>query len=477
MVLGGCLAIAITCTVLLAGNRNDDAFVTYRYAQNLAAGRGFVFNPGEAVLGTSAPYHGLAIALLGLTGMDLVLAAQLISLVATVVLGTLLWTVLARSGEPWAGVIAAATILVNLFTYEVAPLETVLVTALCWGALAAMQRSCLSWVGVLSGLAIGVRGDAALWVLVVIASGLIGRHDRRRLLLPALAGGAVLAPWVVFAWSYYGDPLSSSAAAKIGWPGHGWLFLSELWDRGLARLAATPGAAIVVVALAVVGTGAVFRRERLRPLRALPVWVVAYVLVYSALRVFWPHRWYYYPLVVVAAVLFAVGSVEAVRFVRGQVRPAWWRIMAPASLVVVLFGLGGNAAEIASYRAAMRSEFSVGGRDRLYRLVARWLRENTAATTKVAMCEPGTVAYHADRSMVDMMGLVTPQAAAFMKRTSSRHATIEWTVQRFSPDVFVLHWPVGRPPQEVLPSAPSYVLEKRYFLEDVPLGLLVYARP
>jgi hypothetical protein len=33
----------------------DDAFITFRYALNLAQGRGFVFNPGELVEGTSAP--------------------------------------------------------------------------------------------------------------------------------------------------------------------------------------------------------------------------------------------------------------------------------------------------------------------------------------------------------------------------------------------------------------------------------------
>ena len=40
----------------------DDGYITYRYADNLARGRGFVFNPGEPVLGTSAPGYGLLLA-------------------------------------------------------------------------------------------------------------------------------------------------------------------------------------------------------------------------------------------------------------------------------------------------------------------------------------------------------------------------------------------------------------------------------
>ena len=40
----------------------DDAWITYRYAYNLAAGDGFVYNPGERVFGTSAPGYALLLA-------------------------------------------------------------------------------------------------------------------------------------------------------------------------------------------------------------------------------------------------------------------------------------------------------------------------------------------------------------------------------------------------------------------------------
>ena len=46
----------------LWGFSYDDAFVTYRYADNLAAGRGLVFNPGEPVLGTTAPGWAVVLA-------------------------------------------------------------------------------------------------------------------------------------------------------------------------------------------------------------------------------------------------------------------------------------------------------------------------------------------------------------------------------------------------------------------------------
>src|SRR5687767_3584275 len=35
--------------------RLEDALITYRYAESLAQGRGFEFNPGEPLLGTTTP--------------------------------------------------------------------------------------------------------------------------------------------------------------------------------------------------------------------------------------------------------------------------------------------------------------------------------------------------------------------------------------------------------------------------------------
>ncbi|MDP6777925.1 MAG: hypothetical protein QGI83_14300, partial [Candidatus Latescibacteria bacterium] len=43
----------------------DDPYITYRYARNIAEGHGFIYNPGESVLGTTAPLYALILALGG----------------------------------------------------------------------------------------------------------------------------------------------------------------------------------------------------------------------------------------------------------------------------------------------------------------------------------------------------------------------------------------------------------------------------
>src|SRR5712691_4850324 len=41
----------------------EDALITLRYAENIAAGHGFVYNPGERVLGSTTPLYTLLLAL------------------------------------------------------------------------------------------------------------------------------------------------------------------------------------------------------------------------------------------------------------------------------------------------------------------------------------------------------------------------------------------------------------------------------
>ena len=55
----GWLALAALFAWRLAGVTADDVYITYRYAQNLARGKGLVFNPGERVFGVAQALNPL----------------------------------------------------------------------------------------------------------------------------------------------------------------------------------------------------------------------------------------------------------------------------------------------------------------------------------------------------------------------------------------------------------------------------------
>ena len=80
----------------------DDAFISFRYSQNLARGEGLVFNPGERIEG----YSNLAWVLLGAAasraGRDLEHEAKVVGLAAGIVALLLSW-LLARRVAPESG--------------------------------------------------------------------------------------------------------------------------------------------------------------------------------------------------------------------------------------------------------------------------------------------------------------------------------------------------------------------------------------
>lgn len=63
--LAGIVCLAGAARLIPGPRVIDDAFITYRYARNILAGTGFLYNPGEAIQGTTTPLYTLLLALIG----------------------------------------------------------------------------------------------------------------------------------------------------------------------------------------------------------------------------------------------------------------------------------------------------------------------------------------------------------------------------------------------------------------------------
>ena len=91
--------VALLARVLTGPHPIDDAYITFRYARNLAEGLGLVYNPGEWVLGTTAPLWAMLLGggyRLGLT--DLPWLATIVSAVCDAATVALLVSLCLRMG-------------------------------------------------------------------------------------------------------------------------------------------------------------------------------------------------------------------------------------------------------------------------------------------------------------------------------------------------------------------------------------------
>jgi hypothetical protein len=208
----------------------DDAFISLRYAENLLAGHGLVYNPGERVEGYTNLLWTLLLAGLMKAGIPPVTATELPGLAAyaALALGLARWSWRrSRAGGPPFLPLAAGLVLVSddFHVWATGGLETLLFTALAVQALLLTRlspgtRRAAAGAGVLFALLVLTRPDGLLFAAAGAASwwlprGRLSRGARlHRTLLsvaPVLAVLAVLVPWKL---AYYGDLFPTAFYSK-----------------------------------------------------------------------------------------------------------------------------------------------------------------------------------------------------------------------------------------------------------------------
>src|SRR5881628_3629478 len=203
------LALGIACNGLV-----DDAYIQFRYASNLAAGHGPVFNPGERVEGASGGSWIAFIAVASaLTGKDAGRTGRLLSLAAAVA-AVLAAAAFGRVVGGWRGAATAALLWASLPTsslYAATGLETAAFAGGLWTLGAAVAGGSPVPASAAAALAATLRPEG-----MVLAIGAlpfwrrIGRAGRTAV-LAALASSVIIA---TARYLYYGAPLPRSVVVK-----------------------------------------------------------------------------------------------------------------------------------------------------------------------------------------------------------------------------------------------------------------------
>jgi len=218
LLIAGMLTLALLARLLPGARMVDDAYITFRYARNLADGRGFVYNTGERVLGTTTPLYTLM-----LTGLALATGSRnfpTLALTVNALAGAASAGLLYGLGKRLAGHMAAAASAAFLWaiapysvTFAVGGMETDVTIMLLLAAAYAHVTERLRVMAALSALALLARPDAGILLILLWLDqfSLTTRHIPWKKGLITLA---ILAPWLIFGTLYFGSPLTGSVAAK-----------------------------------------------------------------------------------------------------------------------------------------------------------------------------------------------------------------------------------------------------------------------
>jgi hypothetical protein len=416
-VLGGLIA-----AFLFAHYAFEDAYITLRYAQNLSAGRGYVFNPGEYVFGTSSPLWTLILGGLGALGANLEAAKAVASGVSLAALAFFGGLALQREGAPRAAALFALAVVFGFGrSFESWGMETPLFMALVFASLDLVRSSRLLSGGILMGLAVLTRHEGVLFALpmtiyVLMQSTQDGERSwqTRRATRYVLGLIVSTAPWWLFAYSTFGTivphtleaksagfaPLAYLASVAKQFPGE-W-FWSE---RFSSVLGVRVGLCVLIGGFVVVGAAALWKRRS--PMLAIAVGAVLILGGLSAIGAGTMFRWHRLP---VHYAVLGVALLGASRALQSAVSQSFQLAKGGSSFILIFAAcsLLGLPMVLLSYRTALMTSDAYQSRVVAYDGVIDMVRRAGVEHLTMLTAEPGYVAYHTDNVVIDAAGLVSP---------------------------------------------------------------------
>lgn len=422
----------------LPGTRTiDDAFITFRYSRNIVEGQGFVYNPGVHTLGTTTPLFAVTMAAISKVtgGEDFPWYAIVISAIADAGTVALLFLIARRiiasdaiaalPGLLWA--VAPMSV-----TFAVGGMETSVnilwMVAATWLYVARRSQVAL---GVVAALGLLTRVDAVLWIAPLFAFQLVdswlgGRGKPLLERIPWrtwLAGGLALLPWVIFSLSYFGTPIPNSVTAKR----YAYLIEPLAALRQLIPVYSTPffefdtfgslGAMVgAVVYLALSAFGLVYTARRLP--RLLPFLLYPW-LYFAAFTILNPliFRWYMAPPLPALMLGIVVGAWALVSGLLRQSRALRFAPVIVGAFGVVWLFTSLNAWTLHPDHGLDRPapKMAWHALELLYQQMGEHLRDDLGVTpeTRVASGDIGAVGYFSRATIVDTVGLVTPELTRY----------------------------------------------------------------
>jgi hypothetical protein len=388
----------------------DDAFISFRYAANLADGKGLVFNVGERVEGYTNFLWTVLIAVCKQVGFDMVVASKILGAVAAV--GTLSIVYLlgrrtfARERQP----LFLALMPVFLFAampsqarYILSGMETMLFGF--WLVLATYlflytPHSLLA--GGILGLLTMTRPEGFMYFVLSLGYGLITRqspphskHSCVRTTLELMVGfGILYVPYFLWRYGYYGYLLPNTFYVKVSdlsWErfARGLNLLQQLVTWWQVQLPLSLALLVVIL----------LRRKN-------PVWLLMagmtgvtclyFVFIGGDFIVWFGPRF----LIPVLPFLLLIG-IEGMREVsEGRLLPKWFALPSQIVLSALLllgawYSWPARYANLGLFAAQMRGWEELG----------RWIADHTPPTATIATDAAGLIPFYSQRYAIDMFGL------------------------------------------------------------------------
>ena len=406
-----------------SGWMDDDAFISFRYARNLAHGLGLVFNAGERVEGYTNFLWTLTLAAAARLGLDVPATAQALGVVLAV--ASLVWvTRLARlalhdtRAPGWLALVPALLLAVSesWAVWAVSGLENVAATfllllaadAFARSETAANPRAMLARAAVFASLAAmthpaHVLAAGALSLLAALDAWR-GRRPWRDVGVFVAVVAALFGTFFLWRALYYGALFPNTFYAKVGASG-------SLLERGFAYLGGVARAFPLLLAGAAVRAAVRARQRPRNPAIAACLALTTVNLLY--LVAIGGDAFPAYRAFVASLPFTAILATHALALLAGSAAASPPQPPRAAPLAIAAAAVIAVTAAAAWIAPATRKLDAAIARDALtaYRTAGEWMRQNFAPGATLAYSGAGVIAYYGEMPFIDTLGLTDAHIA------------------------------------------------------------------
>lgn len=464
------VAVVAFAAHMLPTPRNvDDSFITFRYSRNLVNGEGFVYNPGVRTLGTTTPLYALTMAGAAFVtqGENFPWYALVINSLADAANAALLFWLVRRA----TGSLSPAVVIGLLWavaplsvTFAVSGMETSVNILWMLAAFAAFLDDRRWWVGVFAGLGLLTRPDAALWILPLGLWQLAESLRERRIPWQTWLGGALtIAPWVIFSVWYFGSPLPNSLGAKtVAYnvePFGALQAMTIYYTSPFLDFDTVGSLRSVIIGMVLYPTlnllALIYLRRREPRLIAFLLYPWLYFAVFAVVNPLM-FRWYFLPPMpawifgAVVGVWSLAAPLAARLNAERVVYPAvaalmlgWWGFLSLNHWTLTPTHGPSNPAPAAAWHEL----------ELHYQEIGTQLHDEFGVTpeTRVASADIGAIGYFSGATIVDTVGLVTPELSEYYP---------------FDPAIRVDDQNYAVPPALILDTQPEYFVTMEAFVRQ-----------
>lgn len=488
----GIAFVAIILRLVIAHNTKvtgEDAYITLRYAENLAMGNGFIYNPNERVLGTTTPLFTFILALAHLVKLDAMAFGKLLNILSDGVSTYLIARLFAKKQfqRPIPGLFAALVYAVSSTSISVSigGMETGIVSMLGLMAIYAYIDGKSMPLYVIGAILFLLRIDSLLLIGILFVS--LAIRQRKVEGKAVCVFLIIIAPWILFATYYFGSFVPTSVIAKLTVYAEArksdTLFRNAMWlnHEAFRTQFALGWSQIICSVLFCLGAMKIllcgvdyFKQRSTHPAWQLLFPALCWLLIYfgTMLMSYVPaFPWYFLPPWGLFIIILFIGAdwvlVEPIsRLLPTQLRrPYLWQTLL---VLMFLFGLNHTKRIERNLVQIQKSE------DTVRYPLGLWFRQYSEPHDRIFLEPIGYIGYFSQRRVLDMVGLVSPEVLPYYKQEKP----LALIVQNLRPEWMCLR----REEKNYLQTQLGYSPEKYYdFIraypnEDHPVFLIYRLR-